>query len=275
MSWRFALQPKWIVRHVLVVLLCGGMIALGLWQLRRADEKRDYRDRVEAQQAIPVGPVEAVIPVEADPGDDDVEAILYRSVEADGTYADDDTFVVENRTLDGTAGAWVLTPLVLDDGAAVVINRGFLRYDREGLIVPPPPPAGRVHVEGLVFPSQVRGRFGPQDPLEGTLEVLARVDLARFAAQVDYPVLPAYVQLVTSDPPQPPASPDAPELVALGEPEPDLGPHLSYAAQWAIFTTIAAGGYVLLLRRVAKDHARAEAREQTPEAEQVDSRVEG
>jgi len=53
MSWRFALRPKWIVRHVLVVLLCGGMILLGLWQLNRLDEKRDYRDLVAARQAVP------------------------------------------------------------------------------------------------------------------------------------------------------------------------------------------------------------------------------
>ena len=46
MSWRFALRPKWIVRHVLVVILCAVMIALGLWQLERLGDKRAYRDLV-------------------------------------------------------------------------------------------------------------------------------------------------------------------------------------------------------------------------------------
>jgi surfeit locus 1 family protein len=273
MSWRFALRPKWIVRHVLVVLLCAGMIMLGLWQLRRADEKRTYRDLVEAQQDLPVAEVAEVIPPVGDT--DAVEAVLYRTVVAEGTYQAADSFVVENRTLDGTSGAWVLTPLLLDDGSAVVINRGFIRYDRDGEIVPPDPPAGRVQVTGLVFPTQERGRFGPTDPTAGNLTVMARVDLARFAKQVDYPVRPAYVQLVSSDPEQPASSADAPELVALGPLEPDLGPHLSYAVQWAIFTTIAAGGYVLLLRRVAREQAAEEAREQTPELEEVGGRVEG
>ena len=63
------------------------------------------------------------------------------------------------------------------------------------------------------------------------------------------------MQLVTSDPPEPPPVADAPGLVALGPPTPDEGPHLSYAVQWFIFTTIAAGGYVLLLRKVAREPA--------------------
>ena len=256
MSWRFALRPKWIVRHVLVVVLCGVMIALGLWQLERMGDKRAYRDLVQARQELPSADVAEVVPADAD--EDAVDGVLYRSVEAVGTYAVDDTFVVENRTLNGASGAWVLTPLVLPDGAAAVVNRGFVGFDRNGGIVPPPAPVGRVHVTGLVYPSQERGRFGPTDPTEGTLTVLARVDLARFAAQVDYRVLPAYVQLVHSDPVEPTPGPDVPGLVALGAPEPDLGPHLAYAVQWAIFTLIAAGGYLILLRRVASEQAREE-----------------
>lgn len=256
MSWRFALRPKWIVRHVVVVVLCGVMIALGLWQLERLSDKRAYRDLEESRQELPSATVAEVVPVDAD--EETVDGVLYRSVDAVGTYATDDTFVVENRSLNGASGAWVLTPLLLSDGAAVVVNRGFLGFDRNGAIVPPPPPAGVVNVTGLVFPTQERGRFGPTDPTEGSLAVLARVDLARFAAQVDYPVLPAYVQLVTSDPAEPAPEPDAPRLVALGAPEPDLGPHLAYAAQWAIFTVIAGGGYLLLLRRVASEQAHEE-----------------
>ena len=52
MSWRFALTPKWIIRHVLVVALVVAMISLGFWQLRRLDEKRDHKAVVEARQAV-------------------------------------------------------------------------------------------------------------------------------------------------------------------------------------------------------------------------------
>ena len=119
---------------------------------------------------------------------------------ATGTYADDDTFVVENRTFNGASGGWVLTPLVLADGSAIVVNRGFLGFDRAGVIDPPAAPSGEVVVEGVLLESERRGRFGPTDPDDGTLEVLARVDLERVAEQVDYDVLPAYLQRTSSEP---------------------------------------------------------------------------
>jgi len=243
---------------VAVVILVVAMVLLGLWQLRRLDEKREVKATIEAQQSEPPVAVQDALPDGAALDDDAVEAIEHRSVTARGRYADDDTFVVENRTFNGASGAWVLTPLVLDDGRAIVVNRGFIGFDRDGAIVPPDAPDGEVDIEGVLLASERRGRFGPSDPDAGQLEVLARVDLPRVAEQVDYEVVPAYLQRIGSDPEE--ATPaGAPELVPLGLPEPSEGPHLAYAVQWFTFTTIAVVGYVLLLRRVARDAAREEA----------------
>jgi surfeit locus 1 family protein len=252
------MRPKWIVRHLAVILLVVGMVQLGFWQLRRLDEKREIKATVEERQTQPAEDVQQVVPAGASVGDAEVKAVEDRSVTASGTYADDDTFVVENRSFNGASGGWVLTPLVLDDGSAVVVNRGFLGFNRAGVIDPPPAPSGQVVVDGILLGSEHRGRFGPSDPSDGKLDVLARVDLERVAQQVDYEVLPAYLQRVSSDPDET-TPPGAPEIVPLGLPEPSEGPHLSYAVQWFTFTTIALVGYVLLLRHVARDEAREEA----------------
>jgi surfeit locus 1 family protein len=243
---------------VAVAILVVTMLLLGFWQLRRLDEKRDYAALVEARQAEPAVDVAAVVPAGEAVDAPVVDAVLYRNVTATGVYEDADAVVVENRTFNGASGAWVLTPLRLADGSAVLVNRGFIGFDSEGAIVAPPAPEGEVTVTGLVQPSQERGRFGPTDA-EGELDVLARVDLARLAAQVDYELLPAYIQLVDSSPPEAAVPEGEPALVPLGTPRPSEGPHLAYAVQWFIFTTIAAGGYVLLLRRVARDQAKEEA----------------
>jgi surfeit locus 1 family protein len=237
-----------------VAILVVVMVLLGLWQLRRLDEKREIKATVEARQSQPAADVEAVVPAGAAIGDDAVAAVEHRAVRATGTYADDDTFIVENRTYNGASGAWVLTPLVLEEGSAVVVNRGFIGFNTTGEFAAPPAPAGEVEVEGVLLQSEQRGRFGASDPDSGDLTVLARVDLRRVAEQVDYDVVPAYVQRVSSDPEEVTAEGD-PELVPLGLPEPSEGPHLSYAVQWFTFTTIALVGYALLLRRVARDEA--------------------
>lgn len=257
MSWRFARTPKWIVRHVLVAVLVFVMVQAGFWQLRRLDEKQAFAALVEERQAQPAVPVEDLLPLDAPVDSDAVEAVEQRRVTAVGTYRHEDSVVVENRTYNSTSGGWVLTPLLLDDGSAVLVLRGFIGFDADGRILAPPPPAGEVAVEGFLQPSQERGRLGATDP-EGKLDVLARADVERFAEQVGYPVRPAYLQLETSDPPEPERAEGEPVLVALGAPTPDEGPHLSYAVQWFTFTTIAVVGYGLLLRKVAIDQAKAE-----------------
>ena len=115
-----------------VALLVVTMVLLGLWQLRRLDEKQDIKATSRRARRSRPSTVQDVVPAGAAVGDDAVEAVEHRRVTATGTYADDDTFVVENRTFNGASGGWVLTPLVLDDGAAVVVNRGFLGFDRDG-----------------------------------------------------------------------------------------------------------------------------------------------
>jgi surfeit locus 1 family protein len=257
MSWEFARTLKWIVRHVVVVVLVVVMVNLGFWQLRRLDEKQDHKALVEAREQEAVEPVQEVVPAGAEVASAAVDDVLYRPVTAVGRYLADGTVVVENRTYNGASGGWALTPLDLGDGTAVLVNRGFVGFDDEGRIVAPPPPEGEVRVDGLLFPSQHRGSFGARDPEAGTLDVMARVDLPRIDQQVDAELLPAYIQLVGSDPPEPPTAEGAARLVALGPPEVSEGPHLSYAVQWFIFSTIAAGGYGLLLRKVAQEEAKA------------------
>ena len=261
-SWRFARRPSWIVRHLVVLALLVLMVNLGLWQLRRLDERQDEIALLQARQRAPVADVRGVVPTDAEADGPEIEAVEFRSVTATGEYDTDETVLVANRSLDGVPGAWVLTPLRLDDGSVVAVNRGFIGYSESGDLEAPDPPGGDVTVHGLVRASEERGVFGPTDPDEGHLDQLARADIARYDAQLPYDLLPAYVQLERSTPPEPGANPTAvselPALVALGPPELDEGPHLSYAIQWFIFGLIAFVGYPLLLRRVAQQEGREE-----------------
>jgi cytochrome oxidase assembly protein ShyY1 len=259
-SWRFALTPKWIVRHLAVLLLIATMILLLLWQVSRLHEKQDYKALVEHRQEQPAEPVEELLPAGVHLGDERVDEVLYRDASASGTYDDARTVVVENRTYtDDSPGGWVLTPLDLGDGRSVLVNRGFVGLDEHGKVTAPPAPTGTVHLEGLLFPSQHRGHFGATDPTRGVLTVVARVDLARIAEQVEGDLLPAYLQVVKTDPAEPPVPKDVPAVQLLGPPDISEGPHFSYAVQWGIFSTIAGVGYLLLLRKVAVEQAKEQA----------------
>jgi surfeit locus 1 family protein len=228
------------------------MVNLGLWQLRRLDERKAENAVVSERLALPEAPLDGLLTPAS--GADDVAGVANRRVTVTGTYEGDEQVLVRSRSLDGSPGSWVLTPLRTADGSLVVVNRGWIPNDGTYDAVPPSyaPAAGSVAVQGLVQESQDRGRFGPTDPAGGRLTSLARVDIGRYARQLDGPVVPGWVQL-QDERPEPAAGSDVP--VVLGPPELDEGPHFGYAVQWFIFSTIAIVGYPLILRRNARDRA--------------------
>ena len=119
---------------------------------------------------------------------------------ATGTYADDDTFIVENRSFNGASGAWVLTPLGCRRRIRGVVNRGFLASTAGASSCRRRRRRSPVVVEASSSRRAARSLRSPSDPVEGALPALARVDLERVAEQVAYDVRPAYVQRVRSDP---------------------------------------------------------------------------
>ena len=250
--YAFARQPRWVLSHLLVLVLILAMIAAGFWQLDRRQEKKDRNALVTARQEEPVAAVEEI--VTADQPTDVGGDVRFRRATVSGTYDQAAQVLVRNRSFDEAPGSWVLTPLVLDDGTAVVVNRGWVSVTGEQVLSPDAaPPDGRVEVEGLLEESQSRGSFGPTDPSGEVLDTLSRVDLDRYQEQVDADLYPVWLQLEAQDPAQgdTPTPVDPPALTE--------GPHLGYAVQWFIFTTIALVGYPLILRRRAQQGAADEA----------------
>ena len=198
----------------------------------------------------PPVPFDEVVPPDLAP--DEVEpAVEFTPVSVTGRYDVSEEVAVLNRTRGGAPGAWLLTPLVRSDGTAVPVVRGWIPYDPAGLAEDFPeaaPPDGEVTVTGLVQLTQVRGSLGPVDAADGTLSALARVDLDRYAEQLDEPLAPAWIVLDSQQPPQPGDLPAVVELT-VG----DSGQNFGYMMQWWIFALIGAVGYPLIIRRVARN----------------------
>jgi surfeit locus 1 family protein len=217
-------SPIWLLGHLLALAAVVSFVMLGFWQLRRHDEKVDRRDAARTAQEAPRVAVE-------DAPDGEV-----RRVTATGEYL---AGVEAKRltSLDGLSGYEVLTPLVLDDGTAVVVVRGWARLEvdhLQGGVAPP----GEVTVEGVLWPATV-GEHEPA-PLP---EFVRSPDPGRFAAATGLEFSDSYLVITDQDPPigEPLRLPDQPEA--------SLGPHLGYAGQWFLFAAVLVVGYPLLLRR--------------------------
>lgn len=222
----------------LIVVACT---ALGFWQLQRLSDRRSLNDRLIAREAMPVVDIESLMPLRGGRSD----PAAYRRVRATGTFDSANEVVLRARSLRGRGGNHLLTPLVLPDGGAVIVDRGWvpLEIDEPGADRAAPPD-GRVTVTGILVPTEPKPiLFGPSDPANGRLATIGRIDLARLGEQIPYPIQPLAIAMEA----QRPAGGEIP--VAAGRPPPGEGPHLAYAVQWFIFATIALVTTVLLLRR--------------------------
>jgi hypothetical protein len=80
----------------------------------------------------------------------------------------------------------------------------------------------------------------------GSAEV-ARIDVERLQRQIAAPLLPAYVELAAQEPPVG----TSPRVLPL--PEPSAGPHRGYVGQWLLFAVLALVGWVVVVRRAARE----------------------
>lgn len=243
-------QPRWLVLATIVGLITLLFANLGLWQLRRLEERR-FDNTIQAERRG-AEPVELDIAVTLDDGLTEAgNAHQGRPLRVSGVFDPSEEILLRSRTLDGEAGFHVVTPLIVDDGAAVLVNRGWvpLSLDRVPLTGPGAAPEGSATITGYGQASAVQPRFGPSDP-SGDIDIFVRVDIDRMRAQVPYDLYPIVVvsQLST----------DVPVPVAQ---EPlDEGPHLAYAIQWFAFAVISVVGFGALLRSTAQKAATRRAR---------------
>lgn len=237
--YRFLLRPKWIAFHLLCLAAIVAMVNLGLWQLRRLDERTAFNDRVSGHIHADSTPLAELLPLPAD----DAE---YRRADAAGEFVPGREFLVVNVTQNGETGRNVIDALLLDDGTIIIVNRGFVP---NGTPVPPAP-AGHLELTGLLKKSQHPSGGEPADDGTQTLTEIRRVDLDALAQQFEQRVQPLYIEVLSYTGLQ-----REPGVQAIPYPTLDDGPHLSYALQWLAFTICVAIGWVLAIRKSARERA--------------------
>jgi cytochrome oxidase assembly protein ShyY1 len=218
---KYLATPRWFGWLALVLVLAAACTALGLWQLDRRDQAAATMSTVQANyDRAPI----AYSPALFDSFD---EAREWTPVTLVGEYDQANQRIVRNRPLNGQPGYEVLVPLKLQDGTAVIINRGWLPIGNDRAGRPdtvPPAPDGEVTVVARIRPAEpVLDRSAPEGQL-------ASIDLAGYREQLGYPISTAAYGLLATETPAPSTTPVAPAKPAI-----DLGPHLSYSMQWFAF----------------------------------------
>ena len=178
--------------------LCVGValtVRLGFWQLSRAQEKLDRHQAITQQQAKPEL--------------DNAELLertayfdsLHRRVNLTGRWLPQHTVYLDNHPMNGRAGFWVLTPLVLNANTRVLVQRGWVpRHQLDRTLLPPiDTPLGEVHVQGRLSPPpseliQLGSAQALDHPASGSSRIRQNIDLAQYASETGGPLVATVLQ---------------------------------------------------------------------------------
>ena len=191
-SFNFSLIPL-LLYLALVTLL----ISLGFWQLGRADEKKIFLTKQQVSADKDVISLKSI--VDADP-----ESLRYRKIEISGRYDKEHQFLIDNQIVNGQAGYFVMTPLLVDGMKnAVLVNRGWVVLNKDRRVLPDVSISTlQVKLLGRVnnFPSVGFKLDGAEIPTDGWPSVLQVVDTDILANRLGYSLFPFQVELdITMD----------------------------------------------------------------------------
>ena len=237
-------RPKQALLLGLGLLLFAILIGLGTWQVQRLHWKEGLLQTIDQRThsaPLPLGELESQF---ASTGDVD-----YTPVTVTGTFLHQGERHFY-ATWEGDAGFNVYTPLRLDDGRFVLVNRGFVPYDlKDPVKRPKGETAGKVTVTGLArnpLPGKPSMMLPDNDVAKNIFYWKDRDAMAASAG------LPAGAGLVPffidAD-----KSPNPGGLPVGGVTIIDLpNSHLQYAVTWYGLAAALAGVLILRLRRPAK-----------------------
>jgi surfeit locus 1 family protein len=239
---------RWLVATVLVLAGATLCVRLGIWQLDRLDQRRAANTHYLAMERL----APLVLPFDASQDLGDME---YRRVRAKGRYDFSEQVALRNQSYRDQYGYHLLTPLVLEDGRALLVDRGWIPAESNPAAWSTYDEPAEVMVEGIVRLSRNRADLTgqgdpPLAPGQSRLDLWNFPDLARIQRQVSYQLLPVYMQLNPDEKDTQPPIPYQPE-VDLTE-----GPHQSYAIQWFSFAAVLLIGFPFYVHQHS-DHAAA------------------
>jgi surfeit locus 1 family protein len=236
---RTIFSRRWILTTLLVIAGTALCIRLGIWQLDRLHQRRTFNAHVEAMWSAP----NLNLPVD---NAQDLTTMEYRAVQASGNYDFDNQVALRNQYWKDQYGFHLLTPLILDDGTAVLVDRGWIPGEGgddptnwENFAEP-----GDATITGIIrLGHQEPDVGGVPDEGSGLLRFWNNVNLERINEQMPYDLLPVYIQSDVNE------SDTQPPIAYQPEIELTEGPHLGYAGQWFTFATILFLGYPFYIRR--------------------------
>jgi surfeit locus 1 family protein len=223
-------------------------IRLGIWQLDRQAQRQASISHIQAMQALPV------LDLNVRPLPSNLVGMEYRQVTASGKYDFDHQVALRNQVrsrMTGTdPGIALVTPLILDDGQAVLVERGWipLEYNSPSSWRKFDEP-GTVTLTGIIRLSLKKAEVGNAlvdptlSPGETHLDFWNFINLIQLQEQFPYPLLSVYVQQA------PGSNLDTLPYRLMEQPDLTPGDNIGFALQWFFYAGLLFFGYPVWLKK--------------------------
>ena len=223
------MRPRTFLVALAVVVGGATAVALGFWQLSRLGEKQALNRARRDSLAVPPVAFESLGAAPA-PG---------RRVVLRGVYDPRLHLLLAARFHRGEPGVELVTPLELEGGVMVLVNRGWLASDDAVTARPQDYPEPGLRVVVGVAESIGRGVRGSaiRTIAADSIRVLStsQLDIDSLAARLPYAVSALVVRQLPA-----PGLPEPPVRIAPAPLEESI--HLGYAIQWFAIAAILLGG---------------------------------
>jgi cytochrome oxidase assembly protein ShyY1 len=264
--YRFLLTPRWLAAAALAVAAAVVMVFLGNWQLHRYHERSAINHRIDAADSLSPVPLTSILARPTQPataGPAPGENLAWTKVTVTGRYDPKNEIQARGRTVDGSVGFEIVTPLVLADGTAVLVDRGWVPPAGDGAVAAPaapPAPTGTVTVVGQIHRSE--SRPAPLERRDGRIDT-RRIAVPKLAREMPYPTYGAYVLLTEQTPAADPA------FVRIPIDHEDSWQNGGYAVQWWMFALMALLAFGWQARKEANGDQPKPRRDRVDEADRA------
>ncbi|MGL6109453.1 MAG: SURF1 family protein [Rubrivivax sp.] len=220
---------------VLLAAVVGALSTarLGLWQLDRAAQKTALHEALIARGALPALDAQQLARSPQTAAEQ-----LHRRVVLEGRWLDSHSVHLDNRQMSGRPGFFLVTPLLLASGDAVLVQRGWLPRDARDRtrLAAVATPTGTVQVEGRIAAGLAR-LYEFDAAASGVIR--QNLDVAAFARETGLPLRPLAVIQFDG------VAAAADGLQRQWTPAVlDVSKHHGYALQWFALSALITGLYV-------------------------------
>jgi len=232
----------------LLIITFFALLALGFWQLNRADEKKlilkNYHQRMKAK------------PITINDVDSLGQGLRFHSIQLQGRYDNSHQFLLDNRFYQHQIGYQVITPFIISNNKIVLINRGWIPRGPSRKNLPQIKPIkGLQKLIGIIDLHHKKDFVLQADQLTrgNWPKVIQRIDYQKMAKVLALKIYPFTVRL---------KSEHAHAFKVNWQPSvmpPER--HIAYAVQWFLLAGVILIAFIISIRPVTKEKQSAKTNE--------------